>query len=334
MRAPISPPPGCAQDAIVLSFDVAKEMAGQRLDRFIQYQIPRLSRTKAHAIVNACAFFADGKKRKPSDRVRDGETVLIVRPRFEEPETPQDFEVVYEDDVMMVVNKPAGLPVHPSATYHRNTLSVMLRDRYQGKPGYPIAPRICHRLDRETSGVLVCAKTLKAEKMLKWFFENRDVKKSYLAIVRGHVEADRGLIQTPMRPARTGLHLLMETCEAQDEGALHAETWYEVLRRCNHPVLGNLTLVSLRPHTGRQHQLRVHMTHLGHSLIGDKLYGPEGAQPFIDYIDHGMTPELEARLGMKRQALHAAQLMIELPSRGPITLKAPMPKDMDNTVRA
>ncbi|MBK8169067.1 MAG: RluA family pseudouridine synthase [Sandaracinaceae bacterium] len=312
----LKPPPGCPSDSIVLSFPVPRELSGQRLDRFIQLRIPRLSRTRAQAIVRECAYRADGTKRRPSDLVREGETVLLVRPTFEEPETPQDFGVVYEDEALYVVHKPAGLPVHPTATYHRNTLTYMLRERFG-----PGAPQITHRLDRETSGLLVCAKTIADERIVKFAFESRKVQKSYLAIVFGEMD-DEGLIALPLAPVKSGLHLLMEVRDEGD-GSL-AETQYRVRARQH-----QRSLVELSPKTGRQHQLRVHLAAVGHPIVGDKLYGPEKEAPFLEYIETGMTPTLKARLGHHRQALHAHTITFDHPRTGlPITLSADLADDL------
>ncbi len=316
--ARLTPPPGADPDGIVLTFPVAREQAGQRLDRFIRSQIPRLSRTRAQEIVKACAYRADGTRRRPSERVRAGEIVMLVRPRFEEPETPQSFEIVYEDEAILAVDKPPGLPMHPTATYHRNTLTYLLRERYGDPP-----PHIAHRLDRETSGVVVCGKTPTAERALKQAFENRRVHKTYLAIVRGAVADDEGRIDRPMASAREGLHVLMEV-RAEDDGGLPARTRWRVLGRA-----GGHTLLELEPETGRQHQLRVHLAHIGHPIVGDKLYGPEGVQPFLDYIDEGITEPLRARLGHERQALHAYRLRIRHPQSGDaVTLRAALAPDL------
>lgn len=316
-RPHIPIPKGCDPASIVLTFPVAREHAGQRLDRFIQRQIPRLSRTRANAIVRACAFEADGRKRRPSERVRHGEVVLLVRPPLKEPETPRSFDVIYEDEDVFVVDKPPGLPMHPTATYHKNTLTYLLRERYGPRP-----PHICHRLDRETSGVVVCAKHRDAERNLKQAFENREVEKRYVAIARGALSSDEGLLDAPLGRATEGLHVLMEVRPAGE--GLPAVTRYRVLDRC-----AGATLVSLEPETGRQHQLRVHLAHFGHPIYGDKLYGPEGARAFIDYIDGGMTPELRRRLGHDRHALHAQDLFVAHPRTGErLALHAPMPPDM------
>jgi 23S rRNA pseudouridine1911/1915/1917 synthase len=314
-RAPRRPPPGCPADSIVLTFAVPRELAGLRLDRFLQNRIPRLSRTRANAIVRACAFRSDGRHRRPSERVQEGEIVLIVRPPLPEPEAPRSFGIVFEDEAMLVVDKPPGLPVHPSATYHKNTLTFLLRERYPER-----TPHIAHRLDRETSGVLVCARTLEDERALKGAFEKRTVKKSYLAIVRGAVAEDEGYVDLPLGRPDEGLHLLMEV---RSDGA-PARTRFRVLARA-----AAHTLVALEPETGRQHQLRVHMAALGHSIVGDKLYGPEGSQAFLDCIESGMTPELARRLGHERQALHAHKLKIVHPRTGrEIELVAPLAPDL------
>ena len=309
-------PPGCDPSSILLSFPVAPEHAGLRLDRFVQSRIPRLSRTRAQEIVRSCAYRADGTRRRASERVRAGETVILVRPAFKEPEVPLFFDVLYEDDQVMAVDKPAGLPVHPSATYHKNTLTYLLRQRFGDS-----APRIAHRLDRETSGLLLCARTLEAERSLKTDFENRRVSKRYLAIVRGVMPDDAGRIEFPMDQAKEGLHILMEVTP-EGEGYRSA-TRYRVIARSK----AN-TLVALAPESGRQHQLRVHLSALGFPILGDKLYGPEGVAPFLEYIDTGMTANLLRRLGHGRQALHAYALTFDHPSGEQMTLTAPLSDDL------
>jgi 23S rRNA pseudouridine1911/1915/1917 synthase len=304
-------------DSILLTFPVPRELAGLRLDQFIQTRIPRLSRTRAKDIVEACARRADGTQRRASDRVREGEVVLLVRPRFIEPETPQSFEVIHEDEAILAIDKPPGLPMHPTATYHRNTLTFLLRQRY-GEP----TPHIAHRLDRETSGLVLCGRTLDDERALKRAFERREVKKTYLAIARGEIAEDSGRIALPLANVQEGLHVMMEVRDAGEQS--HAVTEWRVIER-----RAGRTLVALSPLTGRQHQLRVHLASIGHPIVGDKLYGPEREQPFLDYIDTGMTPELEARVGHVRQALHAHEVVLAHPrTRMPLTLRSPLAPDL------
>ena len=296
---------------------MAPEHAGQRLDLFIQHRIPRLSRTRAQEVVRTCAYRADGTRRRASERVRTGELVVLVRPPFDEPNVPLYFDVLYEDDAVLAVDKPSGLPVHPSATYHKHTLTYLLKQRF-GQD----APQIAHRLDRETSGLLLCGRTRASERSLKMAFENRRVRKRYLAIVRGVMPEDEGRIELPMDRAKEGLHILMEVTP-EGEG-YPSVTRYRVVGRKD-----DATLVSLAPQSGRQHQLRVHLRAIGFPIIGDKLYGPEGSQPFLDYIETGMTDALLRRLGHDRQALHAHELEFEHPSTGePTTLRAPFPEDL------
>ena len=242
---------------------------------------------------------------------------MLVRPPFEEPDVPLHFGVLYEDEAIVAVDKPAGLPVHPSATYHKNTLTALLRARFGDDP-----PRIAHRLDRETSGLLLCGRTRQAERALKIDFENRRVTKRYLAIVRGTMPNDEGRIELRLDRAKEGLHVLMEVTP-EGEGYPCATRYRVVARR------DDATLVSLSPESGRQHQLRVHMSALGFPIVGDKLYGPEGFQPFLDYIDTGMTNELRERLGHERQALHAYELEVAHPTTGrTTTLRAPFAEDL------
>ena len=310
------PPPGCDPKSIVLTFPVAREQAGLRLDRFLQSRIPRISRTRAKAIVKKCAHRADGTRRRASDRVKAGETVIIVRPPMNEPPVPQHFGVLYEDEAVLAVDKPSGLPMHPTATYHKHTLTWLLYERY-GED----APQFAHRLDRETSGVVVCGKSLEAEVALKKAFEARATRKRYLAIVRGEMVADEGEIDRALRGAEEGPHVRME---AHPSG-LPARTHFRVLER-----RAGASLVSLRPITGRQHQLRVHLAWLGHPIIGDKLYGPEGSAPFEEAIDDGPSDQLLARLGHPRQALHATELEVPHPLTGePLRLESKLPWDLE-----
>jgi 23S rRNA pseudouridine1911/1915/1917 synthase len=324
-RPQADPPPGTAEDSVVLTFEVARDHAGVRLDRFIQLRIPRLSRTRAQQIIRACAYRSDGTRRRPSEIVRAGEVVLLVRERFEEPDVPLHFDVLVDDGAVLAIDKPPGLPMHPSASYHKHTLSHLLRERYA--PGNAeqreavYVPQIAHRLDRETSGVVLCARTRAAERALKMAFEAHRVSKTYLAIVRGEVEQDSLHIDLPMAPVSEGLHVLMQI---KPEGGLPAQTDVRVLeRRDGH------SLLALYPRTGRQHQLRLHLSAIGHPIVGDKLYGPSREAPFLQYIETGMTPDLLAQLGHERQALHAHGVEFEHPISGAATtVRAPLPPDM------
>jgi 23S rRNA pseudouridine1911/1915/1917 synthase len=211
--------------------------------------------------------------------------------------------------------------MHPTATYHKNTLSYLLKQRYESENQR--GPRIAHRLDRETSGVVLCGCTREDERTLKIAFENHLVDKTYLAVVCGRVEQDSGVIDLPMAAVEEGLHLLMEV-RPPGEG-LEACTDFRVReRREKH------TLLELHPHTGRQHQLRVHLSAVGHPIVGDKLYGPDREGPFLQYIETGMTDELRERLGHERQALHAYEMIFEHPRKQQrMTVSSPLPPDLE-----
>ncbi|GAB4205319.1 MAG: RluA family pseudouridine synthase [Sandaracinaceae bacterium] len=299
----------------MLTFRVPNELDGQRLDRFLEWRIPRLTRDRAREIVEACARRSDGSPRRAWERVRAGETVCLVRERFREPEAPRTFGILYEDADLVVVDKPPGLPVHPSATYHHNTLTALLRARY-GEGG----PHIAHRLDKETSGIVVCAPPGPFEVRLKKQFESRTVSKTYLAVVRGVLDRDALRIELPMRRARAGLHMCMEV----HPSGVEATTDLEVVAR-----RADRTLVRLRPRTGRQHQLRVHLAAIGHPILGDKLYGPGAQAIFFDVIERGMTPEARATLGHVRHALHAHRIELDHPRTGErCAFESPLPEDL------
>ena len=298
-----------------MTFRVPNELDGQRLDRFLEWRIPRLDRERAREIILACARTEDGKSREPWERVRSGETVRLERERFKEPDAPRTFGILHQDESFIVVDKPAGLPVHPSATYHNNTLTVLLREHF----GVP-TPQLAHRLDKETSGVVVCGFPGLDDVRLKKQFEKRTVKKTYLAIVRGVVEQDTFRIDLPLRRAPTGLHLCVEGHpDGQD-----AVTVVTVLERKH-----DRTLVRLEPQTGRQHQLRVHMASVGHPMLGDKLYGPGAKEIFLSIAETGLTDAGLSVLGHTRHALHAHRLEFIHPRTGEwCVFESPLPPDL------
>ncbi|MFK8001512.1 MAG: RluA family pseudouridine synthase [Polyangiales bacterium] len=314
MKAPPPPPPGCDPDSIVMQFSVAREHAGMRLDRFIQNRIPRLSRTRANRVVKTCAFRADGTPRRPSQRVKAGEVVWIVRPPMDEPKVPLYFGVIHDDGQVLVIDKPPGLPMHPTATYYKHTLSFLLLTEYPHR-----SPQFAHRLDRETSGLVICGWDRDAEIVLKKQFERRNVQKTYLAIVEGVMEEDEGMMVQSMAPVEEGLHIMMEL----REDGLKAQTHYVVRGRAE-----SSTLVELHPRTGRQHQLRVHLAGIGHPIVGDKLYGPGGPETFLQAIGGDRSQELLERLGHPRQALHAHRLSIGHPAGHEVEYEAPLSADL------
>jgi 23S rRNA pseudouridine1911/1915/1917 synthase len=310
-------PEGVPDDALTSVFTVPPELAGHRLDRWFALELPRLTRTRAQRIVESWAFDAQGRQLRPSHRVRDGEVIVVFRPRWEEPDAPRDVPILFRDDHMIAVDKPAGLPVHPSARYHQNTLTTVLSERY---PGERLA--LAHRLDRETSGVLLAARTLPAERALKQSFAGRDVHKTYLAIVHGTVERDAFIVDAPL--GLEGGEVSVKMCvKPERDGGAASLTRVEVRER-----LDGYTLVAAHPETGRQHQIRVHLAHAGHPIVGDKLYA-HGDEVFLRCLDGPLDDETAALLMLSRHALHAHAIVFPHPETGVATrVESPLPDDL------
>ena len=310
-------PAGVPDDALTSVFTVRPEHAGHRLDRWLTLELPRLTRTRAQRIVEEWAFDAQARQLRPSHRVRDAEVIVVFRPRWEEPDAPRDVPVLYEDAHMVAVDKPAGLPVHPTARYHTNTLTTVLSERFVGERVV-----LAHRLDRETSGVLLAARTYAAERALKAAFAGRDVHKTYLALVHGEVALDRFVVDAPL--ALEGGDVSVKMCvRPEAEGGVASLTRVEVVRRQR-----GFTLVAAHPETGRQHQIRVQLAHAGHPIVGDKLYA-HGDEVFLRCIDAPPDAETAALLMLPRHALHAHAIEFAHPATGePTRIVAPLPPDL------
>jgi 23S rRNA pseudouridine1911/1915/1917 synthase len=298
---------------IRLRIVVPRECDGWRLDHFLKRRIGRLSRTRIQRII-ATQIELNGRRPRPATAVRHGETIFLERPAPVEPDVPRTFEVLYADEAVLVIDKPAGLPMHTSAKFWRNTLVAVLRERYPAQH-----TEICHRIDRETSGVMLIARTPLAGSLLKGAFAARKIAKRYLALVKG-CPPDEGIIDQPLKLLETPTHLMMGPA---DDG-LPATTRFRVVRR-----FAAHALVAASPETGRQHQIRVHLASLGHPLVGDKLYGA-GEQYFMEACDTGISSDLLARFdGLARHALHAERLTFPHPVSGKsVTVSSPLPADL------
>jgi len=298
-----------------LALRVPPEYDSWRLDHFLKQRIRRLSRTKIRTIIETQVRLDGGRAPRPAMAVHTGDTIHIDRPAPIEPEVPREFGILASDEHFIAIDKPAGLPMHTTAKFWKNTLVALLRERYPEE-----RLQICHRIDRETSGVLLIARTAEAASFLKRAFASRTVKKTYLALVHGVPEPPAGVIDAPMRLLDTRTHIKMGV--TQD--GLPAVTRYCVQRLFAHHAL-----VEAAPETGRQHQIRVHLAHIGHPIVGDKLYGAS-EQAFMDYCDAGLTPELlDLFDGLPRHALHAARLIFPHPkTREPVTVESPLPGDL------
>ena len=297
---------------------VPPECSGWRLDLFLKRRIGRMSRTRIQAIIGEQISFPDGRRARPSSQVRAGETILLRRPAPVEPEVPRRFEVLFEDDSVLVIDKPAGLPMHTTAKFWRNTLVALLRERYPHEQ-----MEIAHRIDRETSGVLLIARNRVVASFLTRAFARRAVGKTYLALVKGH-PPDEGRIDLPLRLLDTKSRVMMGPARDGEPGRLAAATKFRVVRR-----LPGHALCEAQPLTGRQHQIRVHFASIGHPIVGDKLYGA-GEALFMRACEEPLTPELLACFdGLPRHALHAHRLTFPHPVGGhAVTIECPLPGDL------
>ena len=313
-----------APDWIPIPLPVDETVDGYRLDRFIHAKIPRLSRTRIQQII-ARGQVLRGQERleRPSARVRAGEIVTLMRPAPKEPPVPLRYDVLHQEPGLLVLDKPAGLPVHPSATYQRHTLTAVMRTRLGEGHGWEMA----HRLDRETSGVMVFGRRGSTGSVLKRAFAERRIEKRYLALVHGIVESST-VIDEPLAFAEGSEVRVKMGVVPAERGGMPARTEVTPLQRGtfrDEPI----TLVSLRPHTGRQHQLRVHLAHVGHGIVGDKLYGLD-ERWFIEVAEDRLPmAALDDMLGLWRQALHAASLTVPHPVTGEtMTFEAPWPTEL------
>lgn len=318
-----------APDAVMSAFRVAPEQAGQRLDVFLQSEMRRTSRTRTQLIIRLSARDAEGKRMRPGQRLLSEQLVFLWRAPWDETPVPTDVPVVYEDDSLLAVNKPAGLPVHPTARYHKNTLIKVLE---RSRPGEFLS--LGHRLDRETSGVMLISKSPACDRALKRDFENRDsIEKRYLALTWNLPTDPEGLGRSSFRYEQSveldpdssyGVKMRL----GKTPEALYAATRFSVLESRARGET-HYAKVACDLETGRQHQIRLHLAALGAPIVGDKLYGPDETC-FPRGADGELTEEDLTLLELPRHALHASRLMLRHPlTREPLVIDAPLPDDLE-----
>jgi 23S rRNA pseudouridine1911/1915/1917 synthase len=319
-EAPPVRPTSVHEDAILKIYRVPGECAGMRLDVFMRTQLRNTSRTRARAIIEQSAHSADGRPLRGSDRVKADERIALWREPFEElDEIP--LPVVYEDAHLLAIDKPPLVTVHPTARYHRNTVIERLRT---ARPGEFLA--LIHRIDRETSGVLMLAKHIESERAFKRLLEERSlggedsVKKTYVAVTHGVPSSN--FCSLPLElDTENSLRVKMRVA-APGQG-LEARTGIEVLA-----ARAGYALCRLSLHTGRQHQIRLHLSALGCPVVGDKLYGPD-ERMLARAADGELTEEDLRLLEHPRQLLHAERYDFTHPMTGqPLALTAPLPADL------
>jgi 23S rRNA pseudouridine1911/1915/1917 synthase len=284
-----------------IELTVPAEAGGTRLDRYLAG--PLGSRARAQSLIDAGAVLVDGVARPKRHPVAEGEHVLVSAPDpLPVPESgPAAFNVAYEDEYLLVVDKPAGVVVHPARGHRSGTLAQALvaRGAQGGDPG---RAGIVHRLDRHTSGLLVVAKTPEVHRQLKGLLARRRLAREYLALVHGHPPSRSGTIDAPIGRDRRDRVLQSVDTDDPREARTHFEL-EELLARC--------ALLRVRLETGRTHQIRVHLAAIGHPVCGDPQYGHPG------------------EYGLERQFLHAARLAFPHPVSGePVEVSSPLPSDL------
>jgi len=305
----------------ILTFTISPEQAGQRLDAFLASQIEGWSRARLQRLIESEDVLVNGKAGKPSYKLREHdelEVELVAPPTTSFTPEAIPIPIVYEDETLVVVNKPAGLVVHPAAGIHSGTLANALAYHFQQLPNASsVRPGIVHRLDRDTSGLLVVAKTEAALDNLSDQFRARTVYKSYVALVHGRVSAESGRVDQPL--ARDPSN---RTRMAVVRGGRTALTLYRVRRHFQ-----RFTLLDVDLKTGRTHQIRVHLAWIKHPVVGDETYGA-GRDNTIQ------NPRLRAQLrSLGRQFLHAEKLAFAHPATGErVLFQAPLPDELSSLV--
>jgi 23S rRNA pseudouridine1911/1915/1917 synthase len=318
-------------------FEVKPRTDGKRIDAYLASRFTNYSRRVIQKVIDAEAVVVNGRPVKASYRVRAGDVISVRLPEL--PETapvPEEIpiEVLYDDEVLTVVNKPPGMVTHPARGNWRGTLVNALQFHFDtlSTLAGEHRPGIVHRLDRDTSGLLVVVKDVRIHARLAAQFERRQVEKEYLAVVHGVPERDCDYIERAIGFHPTSREKM--AIRAPEDGGKEAVTFYQVLER-----FANFALVRCRPLTGRTHQIRIHLTHIGHPIVADKLYSGRDRITLADVVPperrRVLTADESETTLIDRQALHAHRLRFEHPQTGrELEVTAPLPADMQRVLEA
>jgi 23S rRNA pseudouridine1911/1915/1917 synthase len=321
-----------ADDSIgILEFEVTDADEGQRIDLFISLHCDGYSRVFLKKVLSAGRVLVNGERIKPSFKVFAGQTVNIdLPPPPDDGPIAEDIplDILFEDDAMVVINKSPGMVVHPAKGHWSGTLTSALAYHFKdlSTAGGPTRPGIVHRLDRDTSGVILIAKTNQVHFHLSAQFEHRQVQKQYLAIGVGSLDLDSDVINAPI-----GHHPYQRDKMAirhDHESSRSAETLFQVTER-----FPGYTYLTLRPKTGRTHQIRVHLAHIGCAVLCDKKYAGHSkitrSQLQRKQLLSQPVSEADEEVILDRHALHAQKLTITHPTTNePISFEAPIPPDI------
>jgi 23S rRNA pseudouridine1911/1915/1917 synthase len=296
-----------------IEWNVNAELAGERLDAAINKKFQKLSRSLIKDMLKTGEITVNDSSGKPSSKVKGGEKIVIKLRDEEEIQTieptPLNFPIVFEDDHIIVINKPAGLVVHPGAGREPETVvSAILSHTKLSPVGAPIRPGVVQRLDKETTGIMILAKTREAHQKLAEAFSGRELTKEYIALVQGHIPNKKGTIKVAIE--RDRVHRKRMQATSPEKGRM-AVSRFEVIE-----YLEGATLARVRIQTGRTHQIRVHMAYIGHPLYGDALYGGRKL------------------LGKHEHFLHSTLLGMKHPITGEkMEWEVPVPQEFKDTIK-
>jgi 23S rRNA pseudouridine1911/1915/1917 synthase len=324
-------------DAAIRTFTADPAAANLRLDQYLAQALPDISRARVQLLIEAGQVRIDGNPAKPKQRLRGGESIEIEGSPQPAPlhAVAEDIplDILHEDRYLAVVNKPAGMMVHAGSgatddARNRGTLvnALLFHFAKLSDVGGDLRPGIVHRLDKQTSGILLVAKDDGTHRRLGEMFSHRQVTKTYIALVHGNLAKDNVTVSLPIGRDLVR-RIRMTTRRSAGEGVRSAVSHVKVLERISSPY-GLFTLVEVRIETGRTHQIRVHMQSLGHPVVGDTLYG-------APHIIRGVTPDPGLELSLDRNFLHAAHLSFTHPQTSkPINIDAPLPAELDTFLSA
>ncbi len=293
-----------AEEQVVPLVSFTVEAGGERLDKITPTHVPDLSRATAQRLIKAGEVTVNGRPSKPSYRVQVGDEVVVRVPiEMPAPVVPENIplDVIYEDDALLVVNKPAGMVVHPAYGHASGTLvnAVLAHCPQIADVGGPDRAGVVHRLDKDTSGLILIAKDGVTRATLQRQFKRRQVAKTYLALVEGQMQPREGVVEAPV-----GRDKRQRKKMAVVRSGREARTMYRAIE-----YFANYTLLEVRPHTGRTHQVRVHLSWLGYPIVGDAVYGRH-----------------RQRLLRGRHFLHAARIRFSHPATSEeVEFEAPLP---------
>lgn len=307
----------------IVTLTVDDSHDGWRADAYLKRQYPHFSRNKLQGLIDEGRIVTEGKRLKASTTLRPGDLIRVITEQTEEPPVDLSYGTLFEDDHILVIDKPGNLPVHPAGKFLFHSLLMMLR-KERGRVYHLI-----HRLDRETSGVLLLAKDPETAGMLVREFRERRTEKRYWAVCQGHPKEDRFTIDADLGSAVGSEIRLKMQAFPKGKGEMDALTHFTVLRRAERATgengAGPVSLIDCRLETGRQHQIRVHLAHAGHPIVGDKLYGA-GDRAFLDHINRAQWADEIP----ERHALHSRFLKFYHERGGRwLEIESPLPEDMN-----